>query len=366
MVFMIFVSFIINIIMGYGFYSFDLATDMNFSIFMFNQANRNFTMELQECKKDFDNQLDEVIHNCRYSFNSTQCLHSLKIAKAHGENCFENEDRFKDILDWWIGGVVSAIHLMIPIVFSFVFWSILERNNWSLMSLLKIPLPPITKMYKFYAECELFVAYTKKGCLNTDGKMVINMNNKNQIQKSKEKLRAIGNTVNFSMIIEAAMEASFQFFFQTVYLMPTLIISFIDASGQGANQWTDLFNWRLFSILMSFLSLAWAFYNIRLYLIINICSRNYNILMLPCCRNCATGESFTGTNQVLLTLKVILDCASRTVIFSAWLYVTNDGQFSSLRTLTAFYLTLFVLILYNATCNTTKHYWSPRTWIGIF
>ena len=80
------------------------------------------------------------------------------------------------------------------------------------MSLLKIPLPPITKMYKFYAECELFVAYTKKGCLNTDGKMVINMNNKNQIQKSKEKLRAIGNTVNFSMIIEAAMEASFQFF----------------------------------------------------------------------------------------------------------------------------------------------------------
>ena len=168
------------------------------------------------------------------------------------------------------------------------------------------------------------------------------------------------------MIIEAAMEASFQSFFQTVYLMPTLIISFIDASGQGANQWTDLFNWRLFSILMSFLSLAWAFYNIRLYLIINICSRNYNILMLPCCRNCATGESFTGTNQVLLTLKVILDCASRTVIFSAWLYVTNDGQFSSLRTLTAFYLTLFVLILYNATCNTTKHYWSPRTWIGIF
>ena len=91
-----------------------------------------------------------------------------------------------------------------------------------------------------------------------------------------------------------------------------------------------------------------------------------SIIIYSCSRNCATGESFTGTNQVLLTLKVILDCASRTVIFSAWLYVTNDGQFSSLRTLTAFYLTLLVLIVFNATCNTTKHYWSPRTWIGIF
>ena len=67
--------------------------------------------------------------------------------------------------------------------------------------------------------------------------------------------------VNLSLIIESSVEASFQFFFQTVYVFPTLILSFTDVSGTFDLK--DLFNWKLFSIILSFASFALAFYRIR-------------------------------------------------------------------------------------------------------
>ena len=67
--------------------------------------------------------------------------------------------------------------------------------------------------------------------------------------------------VNLSLIIESSVEASFQFFFQTVYVFPTLILSVTDVSGTFDLK--DLFNWKLFSIILSFASFALAFYRIR-------------------------------------------------------------------------------------------------------
>ena len=78
----------------------------------------------------------------------------------------------------------------------------------------------------------------------------------------KEEADIQAKIVIISMIIEAAIESGFQFSFQSIYLMPTLILSFI---GIGeTTSWTDLFNWRLFSIAMSFYTFAWTFYSIRL------------------------------------------------------------------------------------------------------
>ena len=78
----------------------------------------------------------------------------------------------------------------------------------------------------------------------------------------RKELVSHDNVVNTSLVVEASVESGFQFWFQTVYILPTIILSFIRIGGDA--KWTDLFNWRMFSILMSFASFAWTFYTIRL------------------------------------------------------------------------------------------------------
>ena len=65
-------------------------------------------------------------------------------------------------------------------------------------------------------------------------------------------------------------------------------------------------------------------------------------------RNRAKRNSFTILNLVFLLLKTTLDCVARIVLFSTWLYVQNEGQFSSARTVIAYYSTFIVLLFFNA------------------
>ena len=51
---------------------------------------------------------------------------------------------------------------------------------------------------------------------------------------------------------------------------------------------------------------------------------------------------------MFLLLKTTLDCVARIVLFSTWLYVQNEGQFSSARTVIAYYSTFMALIFFNA------------------
>ena len=60
----------------------------------------------------------------------------------------------------------------------------------------------------------------------------------------------------------------------------------------------------------------------------------------------------------------MFDSISRILLFSTWLYVINEGQFSSCRTIIAYYLTLIYLLIFNTIFNKQKDYTSARTWIG--
>ena len=51
-------------------------------------------------------------------------------------------------------------------------------------------------------------------------------------------------------------------------------------------------------------------------------------------------------------------------MFATFMFVVNRGQFSSMMTLTAFYLTLAVLIIFNIIVNDNNNYKSAKTWIG--
>ena len=94
-----------------------------------------------------------------------------------------------------------------------------------------------------------------------------NDDTKKEFERLKEqyqrKLDKIEDIVNLSLILEASLEASFQFFFQTVYIMPSVVVAINGIFDSRTFAWEDLFNRRILSILISFLTFSWAYYAIR-------------------------------------------------------------------------------------------------------
>ena len=181
----------------------------------------------------------------------------LAIVKKSGENCFEKEERFTESNDWNIAGIVCSFHCILPFFLQFILWEVLQiGKDCDLRAFSNLPLPFVTRVYKFMFDWELFKIYKQPRDKRDE-----------ETKYEEDKIKAIGkidayeNIVNLSLIIEASVESSFQFFFQTVYVLPTIILSFTEVSGSF--DWTDLFNWKTFSILLSFASFAWAFYTIR-------------------------------------------------------------------------------------------------------
>ena len=66
------------------------------------------------------------------------------------------------------------------------------------------------------------------------------------------------DSVNLSSGIEAATEAGPQFFFQTVYFLPNLILNLVRFHG-----WQELVSYKMLSIAFSFTSVAVSNYLIR-------------------------------------------------------------------------------------------------------
>ena len=63
-------------------------------------------------------------------------------------------------------------------------------------------------------------------------------------------------------------------------------------------------------------------------------------------------------------MKTSFDCVSRILLFSTWLYIVNDGQFSSAKTVLAFYSTFLLLVGFNTVFNSSGEYCSAKTWTG--
>ena len=151
--------------------------------------------------------------------------------------------------------IATLVHIILPLAFSiFAFLTLLLRNFFELdcYLLFKIPLPPLTKIKKTIIECRTFVNNKRKEEVDYD------TTNTKLIQELEDQK----NITTISMIIEASMESSFQFLFQGLFSLPTLLFSFLDIH-EGTLQIKDLFNWKHLSIALSFLSFAFTSFNIR-------------------------------------------------------------------------------------------------------
>ena len=196
---------------------------------------------------------------CHSEFNSTKCLNLLDTVKTVGDDCFNLEQRFiSNPEEWNTAGNISAFHCVLPFVMVMFIW--LKQNESNVCSkdkLLMIPFPFVSKVYNFHCTRKLFGIYA----MDKNSEEQINFH---EFFKTKlvEKIRRNEAVINLSHLIEATAESSFQFWFQTVYLMPTIFISFT-AESQSLKTWTDLFQWRIVSILISFGTFALTFYNIR-------------------------------------------------------------------------------------------------------
>ena len=158
----------------------------------------------------------------------------------------------------WNSGIVSLIHCILPFLVTIFTWVLsTDLKNCNFKTLLKIPLPFVAKIYEFHYIKSLYKVFTKSR-QNYMGREKFDIDWK----KWNEKIRKQEAFVNLSLLIEASIESSFQFWFQTVFLFPTIFISFTGTVG-GLATWSDLFNFRLGSIFFSFGSFAVTFYKIR-------------------------------------------------------------------------------------------------------
>ena len=147
------------------------------------------------------------------------------------------------------------MHIILPFVFSPLFFATMLYNklvtcNWYLP--LKIPLPPVAKLYNTIIDWRSF--YNNKN---------IEDSNYEKRKKDLNKEHEYQNNITvISMILEAGLESSFQFLLQGLFSLPTLVFAFMDIH-EGNMHLTDLINWKIVSIIISFLSLAFTSFTIR-------------------------------------------------------------------------------------------------------
>ena len=249
-------TFFTRVILGTTFYILDVYTDLDFSLHLFHQAQTNFSDRIELCRPTFEVTFNATVEKCRgANFDSNDCLILLRNVSYLGDNCFNKEQRFQDPEDWNIAGLVSLIHCILPFLFTVMTWVLsTDWKNCNFTTFLKIPLPFVTKMYEFYYIKSLYKVFTKSR-QNYIGREIFDMDWK----KWSEKIKKQEAFVNLSLLIEASIESSFQFWFQTVFLFPTIFTSFT----VGLSTWSDLFNLRLVSITFSFGSFAVTFFKIR-------------------------------------------------------------------------------------------------------
>ena len=74
---MLALSFILQVIRGTLFYGWDVYTDIQFTLEMYRQSNRNFVEDFSKCQNTFERTFDIAIETCKMHFDKIACLESI-------------------------------------------------------------------------------------------------------------------------------------------------------------------------------------------------------------------------------------------------------------------------------------------------
>ena len=255
---MIAVTVLTNLL-GLAFWVWDLKTDADFVDEMFTNSHTNFTKkeEIENCTEFLHGRV-EVNQFCSKG-NMSTCIEFYKNQFLKGETCREIGPRFEDLNMFTVVAVYAMIHCISPFFFMIMAGLAQSRksepeNQQSESCCRNIPrklfklfgvFPPVTRIVKICKTYQMF-------------KMRAQSDFKKNIPNMEADIARYENSVNISTSVEAATEASPQFFFQTVYLLPTLIISLV-----GSQSWKELVSHKMISIGFSFTSVAISNYFIR-------------------------------------------------------------------------------------------------------
>ena len=55
----------------------DVFTDIQFTLDMYRQANRNFVEELSKCQQTFEKNFDVAIETCKTHFDKITCMEAI-------------------------------------------------------------------------------------------------------------------------------------------------------------------------------------------------------------------------------------------------------------------------------------------------
>ena len=252
------ISVIKNMIIGGGFYVADIYTDTMFAFYMFEQYyNFKNTNTSAECQYDMDRQILEMQRLCEIGKESTrEVIEMCQLAAKNVSNfdCLLLQ-RFSDKNEYQLIGTVSCVHVILPFAITIMIFinlcirRVIELNRFTI---LKFPIPPISKFYKTMIEVQTFKNNTKR-------------ENFKEYDANKDKLiRKLDDQnklTNISMLIEAGAESSFQFLFQSLYLLPTIMLAFTELSS--VSDLSGLIDFKILSILISFVTFSWSSFNIR-------------------------------------------------------------------------------------------------------
>ena len=239
------ISVIKNIIFGWTMFFLDMGTDTAFTVDMYWNSFKDCKTEIEDCKMEFISAVKKIPDYCNITATFFKCQKLYDNISLFGHACYsDNKCRFEDPQQWRTMMYVSLGHCIAPILTSCLVYIIVEMGH--LHKVYKMPNPCITKFYRMLLEFKLFKMLGKEEFI--DG-------------NHRDKMEANENSVVMSMIIEAVVESSFQFYFQTTFLVPVIIVNILNI--QNVKLLTDFFNWRVFSISMSFVTISWSFFNIR-------------------------------------------------------------------------------------------------------
>ena len=208
---MIALSIIVNLV-SLALYFVDVITDGQFADDMFTNSMKNykdFKVLQANCTEEFYREMEDGKWRRLCEEKKEYCFKLHENLTLIGQRCrdfelrFEDPHRFKECF-WY-----SLIHCIAPVIWTIVVFT--KTVPMKVSNFLRIPFPPITRVVNIHKDTQKF-------------KMRCRTEFKEKVPELEADIANYQDSVNLSSSIEAATEASPQFFFQTVYFLPNLIL----------------------------------------------------------------------------------------------------------------------------------------------